>query len=115
MKSRFISLFLAFVALVALLLHAEEPGPRPERWATAVEADTLKNFYCIDPKVYRSAQPDRFGFSALRRMGITNILNLRDNHSDRRRVDGPGFNLYRVEAEADDLTEAEIVEALRFI
>lgn len=87
---------------------------RPETWATPVYSEHLKNFYKIDDKVYRSAQPETEGFQELKKLGIRNVLSLRAYHSDE---DGEdlGLNLYRVNMEAGEITTQKVVEALRFI
>jgi protein tyrosine phosphatase (PTP) superfamily phosphohydrolase (DUF442 family) len=87
---------------------------RPGTWATPMHAEHLTNFYKIDDKVYRSAQPDKKGFKELASLGIRNVLSFRDYHSDE---DGKdlGFNLYRVKMEAGDITTDKVVEALRII
>jgi protein tyrosine/serine phosphatase len=47
--------------------------------------------------------------------GIKEILNLRDMHSDKDDAKGTSLVLYRVETEADDLNEDQILEALNII
>jgi len=89
-------------------------GQRPEVWAQSVPSKSLKNFYRLDAKVYRSAQPDKAGFRELEALGIKNILNLRDYHKDKP-AKGSALKLHRVEMDAARITEAQVVEALRFI
>jgi tyrosine-protein phosphatase SIW14 len=87
---------------------------RPLAWAAPIPSGHLRNFYKIDDKVYRSAQPDRIGFQELSTLGIRNVLSLREYHSD---DDGKdlGLNLYRVKMEAGEITTEKVVEALRII
>jgi len=87
---------------------------RPAAWATPVQSEHLKNFYKLDNKVYRSAQPNKKGFKELAALGIRNVLSFRDYHSD---DDGKNFglNLFRVKMEAGDITLEKVVEALRVI
>jgi protein tyrosine phosphatase (PTP) superfamily phosphohydrolase (DUF442 family) len=87
---------------------------RPAEWAVPIPSENLENFYRLDAKVYRSAQPEEAGFAELRARGINNILNLREYHSD---ADGKpfGLNLMRVKMAAGSITTEEVVEALRFI
>jgi protein tyrosine phosphatase (PTP) superfamily phosphohydrolase (DUF442 family) len=87
---------------------------RPAAWATPVPSEHLKNFFKIDDKVYRSAQPGRKGFLELKTFGIRNVLSFRDYHSDDEGKDA-GLNLYRVKMEAGDITTEKVVEALRII
>lgn len=87
---------------------------RPATWAAAVPSQHLSNFYQLDAKVYRSAQPSQQGFEELQLLGIKNILNFRHYHSD----DAGGifgFHLYRIKMDAGDITTEQVVEALRII
>jgi len=96
-------------------LYAATPQPRPDTWAQPVETVNLKNFYKLDEHVYRSAQPDAAGFEYLQALGITNILNLRDYHTDDPGPKKPGLHLYRVPMDAGKIKTADVVAALRFI
>lgn len=49
--------------------------------ATAASA-APGNFYQVDAKVWRSAQPDAADFSELQKLGIREVLNLREWHDD---------------------------------
>ncbi|HAS54667.1 MAG: hypothetical protein A2X56_06620 [Nitrospirae bacterium GWC2_57_13] len=94
---------------------AAELKPRSETWAQPVSSKAVDNFFQLDEKVYRSAQPDREGFLALRDLGIRNVLNLRDYHSDDKKARGYGFSLYRVKMEAGDIETRDVIRALRII
>jgi protein tyrosine/serine phosphatase len=87
---------------------------RPEAWATPVSSEHLKNFYKIDDRLYRSAQPDKKGFQELKTLGIRNVLSFRDYHSDEEGKD-LGLNLYRVKMEAGNVKAEKVIEALRII
>jgi protein tyrosine/serine phosphatase len=102
------------VGLAAGAAAADQPA-RPAEWATPAPSVALKNFYRLDEKVYRSAQPDRKGFEELKRLGIRNVLNFRDHHNDDREAKGLGLTLYRVEMEAGEIRDEQVVEALRII
>ncbi len=106
-----------FVVLlsVSTLLHGGEVKTRPENWAKPVHAGSLKNFHQLDAKVYRSAQPGRKGFQSLQQLGIQNVLNLRDYHSDNDEAKGLGMKLFRVKMEAGDINIQDVVTALRII
>jgi tyrosine-protein phosphatase SIW14 len=100
---------------VSTLLHAGEVKTRPENWAMPLHAENLKNFYQLDAKVYRSAQPSRKGCQSLQQLGIRNVLNLRDYHSDNDEAKGLGMKLFRVKMEAGDIKVQDVVTALRTI
>ncbi|MFW5870186.1 MAG: tyrosine-protein phosphatase [Candidatus Sumerlaeota bacterium] len=63
-------------------------------------------------KLYRSEQPDDEDMRMLQDYGVTTILNLRDHHDDKGEAEGTTLTLGRIEMEADDITEAQILKAL---
>jgi protein tyrosine/serine phosphatase len=97
------------------MLYAAEQPVRPAEWATPVPSASLKNFYKLDEKVYRSAQPNRKGFEELKRLGIKNVLSFRDHHSDDKDAKGLGLTLRRVKMEAGEIKDEQVAEALRII
>ena len=114
MKKMTVTSMMLVIALWAAVVPAAETPSRPDTWARPVQSEHLKNFYKLDDKVYRSAQPNAKGFKELKTLGIRNVLSFRDYHSD---DDGEvlGLNLYRIQMEAGDITAEQVVEALRFI
>ena len=96
------------------MIGTEQPA-RPAEWATPVTATHLKNFYRLDERVYRSAQPDRKGFQELVRLGIMNVLSFRDHHADDSGAKGLGLTLNRIKMEAGEIRDEQVVEALRII
>ena len=107
-------LLVCIVAVSAIPSAAEHPA-RPAEWATPVRSQHLKNFYRIDEKVYRSAQPDRRGFQELKSFGIANVLSFRDHHADDKDAMGLGLTFYRIRMEAGEIKDEQVTEALRFI
>lgn len=103
-----------YCAAPAKSTAAPSAQQRPAAWAAPVQARRLKNFYKLDGKVYRSAQPDAKGFGELEKLGVRNILNLRDYHTGKPGK-GSKLNLYRVEMRAGKITGAQVIDALRFI
>ncbi len=108
------TLLVCVVTMAAFPAAAEQPV-RPIEWATPVQSQHLKNFYRLDEKVYRSAQPDRKGFEELKRLGIRNVLSFRDHHADDRDAKGLGLTLHRIKMEAGEIKDEQVAEALRFI
>lgn len=101
--------------ILAISLNAAEPRLRPENWATPIISENLDNWHRLDQKVYRSAQPSRKGFEDAINFGIKNVLNLRDNHSDDSEARGLKIKTHRIEIEADDIFEKDVVAALKII
>jgi protein tyrosine phosphatase (PTP) superfamily phosphohydrolase (DUF442 family) len=101
-----------------LLISVAVAGRSADRlpaWAAPVESRHLKNAYKLDDKLFRSAQPSREGFQEAEGMGITDVLNLREYHSDKGAAEGLGLVLHHVASEADEIGDVEIVSALRVI
>jgi protein tyrosine/serine phosphatase len=105
-------LFLVFFLSWIVIGQAVE---RPQKWAIPVQSRYLKNFFQLDSKVYRSAQPSQMGFKDAKRLGITDVLNLRDNHSDESKAKDLGLTLHQIKVEADEINQQEIINALRII
>src|SRR5512143_104203 len=102
------------VAMAAFPAAAEQPF-RPAEWATPVASEHLKNFYRLDDKVYRSAQPDRRGFQELQKLGIRNVVSFRDHHSDKDEAKDTTVRLYRIKMEAGEIRDEQVAEALKII
>jgi tyrosine-protein phosphatase SIW14 len=107
------SILMILLSVAALSVAAQQT--RPAKWAAPVSSGVVKNFYRLDARVYRSAQPDEKGFLELERLGIRSVLNLRDHHSDNGDAKGTALKLYRVEMDAGGITDANVIEALRII
>jgi len=112
---RYLLLTMLLLVSASTALAADATGTRPALWAQPVATQELKNFYRLDDKVYRSAQPDEEGFAELQQLGITTILNLRDYHSDDDEAEGLDLTLRRVEMDAGSITVEQLVAALREI
>ena len=109
------NIFLVYVVTVAAFPAAAEQPARPTEWATPVRSQHLKNFYRLDEKVYRSAQPDRKGFQELKAFGIMNVLSFRDHHADDKDAKGLGLTLHRVKMEAGEIKDEQVAGALRIL
>ena len=103
-----------FLALWSSTIASADPAVRPESWAKPIKAEHLKNFYRLDEKVYRSAQPGKKGFRELEQLGVRNVLSFRDYHSDED-AKGTALKLFRVKMEAGEIRAEKVVEALRII
>jgi len=101
-------LFLSWV----IIWHTVE---RPQKRPIPVQSQNLKNAFQLDSKVYRSAQPSHLGFKEAKHLGITDVLNLRNDYSDTSEAKGLGLTLHRVEVKADEISELKIINSLRII
>jgi len=103
-------LLFAFSPLAA----ADDTG-RPEMWAKPVAGDVVNNLYRLDGKVYRSAQPDDEDMAGLAALGIREVLNLRQYHSDDDEAKGTGLILHHVPMNAGEIRDADVIAALKII
>jgi protein tyrosine/serine phosphatase len=115
MRALMRNILLVCVLTIAALPAAAEQPTRPTEWATPIRSQHLKNFYRLDEKVYRSAQPDRKGFQELKAFGISNVLSFRDHHVDDKDAKGLGLTLHRVKMEAGEIKDEQVAGALRII
>lgn len=76
----------------------------------------VRNLYEIDSGVYRSGQPSRKGFAALKKAGIREVLNLRrGENKDSLRSPAGELILHQIPLKARDLDASRVIEALRVI
>ncbi|MFZ1985514.1 MAG: dual specificity protein phosphatase family protein [Desulfatitalea sp.] len=106
---------LVFFALVVSTCLAADPAPRPPSWATPVSADAMKNFYKVDDRLYRGAQPDAAGMKAIEQLGIRNVLNLREFHTDTQEAEQTRLTLFHVPMNAGRIKDEDVVAALKVI
>lgn len=109
-----LNLIFAFLLAVSLGAYAE-PRPRPVVWAQPMLNSELDNFYKVDEGVYRSRQPDDDEIGEITGLGIKEVLNLRELHSDKGELGGNGLKLYRVKMNAGNITHYQLINALKII
>jgi len=73
----------------------------------------LSNLYQIDEGIFRSEQPDKLDFVNLEKHGITEVLNLRYWHSDKKKTNK--LILHRIPMRAGRIKEDDVVQALKII
>ncbi|MDR1898165.1 MAG: dual specificity protein phosphatase family protein [Prevotellaceae bacterium] len=86
-----------------------------ESTAVKINGLGLDNLYKVDEGVYRSEQPESEEFKLLENYGIGEILNLRHWHSDKRHVGNTRLILHRVRMSAHNISDYDVVKALRII
>ena len=91
------------------------PRVRPANWAAPVIGSDLKNFHKVDDKLYRSEQPDDDDFKIIEKLGIKEVLNLRNLHSDDDEAKDTKLTLHHLRMNAGDVTEEELTRALAII
>jgi protein tyrosine/serine phosphatase len=80
-----------------------------------IESRNFKNLYKLNDSIYRSEQPSRKGFIELEAMGVQSILNFRRLKEDRRKASSTDLNLNWIPIRTKELSEAQLVDALRVI
>lgn len=113
MKRNVILLFLLLFIFASPTFAGEER--RPSEWASPVAGGIVKNFYRLDGKVYRSAQPDDEDMEALAKYGIQEILNLRQFHDDDDEAKGTVLKLHHVPMNAGEIRDEDVIRALTYI
>lgn len=91
-----------------------EPRIRPATWGKLIIETQMDNLYWVDEGIYRSEQPDDNDFASLSHLGIKEILNLREFHSDDEAVEH-NFKVHRVKMGTGSVTAGELLEALKII
>jgi tyrosine-protein phosphatase SIW14 len=114
MKLKAAFILLVFISLQGCSQNIIAPRVRPAQWATPVIGSHLENFYQVDKDVYRSEQPEDEDFAALKTMGIKEILNLRDYHTDDAAAEQK-LTVHAVPMDAGNVTEAQLLAALTAI
>jgi protein tyrosine/serine phosphatase len=114
MKKKWVGFLLAYLMLASTCL-AGESASRPPSWATPMSVSALQNFYKVDDRLYRGDQPDAAGMQALAQLGIRNILNLREFHTDVDEAAKSPLTLFRVPMNAGRIQDEDIVAALKII
>ena len=90
----------------------DTPRLRPDAWARPVLSSKLKNCFRVDNKLYRCSQPDKEGFEVLSRLGIREVLNLREYHSDK---ENTGLTIHRLKLNSSTINQDVLVAALKII
>jgi len=106
-------LLLCFIC-VSVAVSAD-PRLRPDSWGVAVIGTDFDNLYRVDKGLYRSEQPSESDVSHLKLLGIKEILNLRNYHSDADDINDSSIKLYRIKMNAGSVTEQQLIQTLKII
>ena len=75
----------------------------------------LSNFAKISETLYRGAQPDKEGFSELKKIGVKTVINLRSSHSDKSMMKGLGLRYLEIPIRAGDVSEENVIKFLKTV
>jgi protein tyrosine/serine phosphatase len=108
--------FKALLITLLLSLNAfAELRERPNQWAKPILGSSLENFYKVDEGVYRSEQPNKEEFADLSIFGLTDVLNLREFHTDIDEASVFQLNLHHVRVSTGSMSEQQLIQALKII
>lgn len=99
------TIFSSLCVFLAAAVYAVEP----------VKVSGVENCYKISDSLYRSAQPEKEGFTALQQMGIRSVLNLREYHIDTRVARHTSLCLMAYPVAAGEVTAADVENCLILI
>lgn len=100
--------------LVSVVVYAE-PRVRPDTWGAPVIGTDFDNMYFVDKGIFRSEQPESENVTDLKSLGIKEVLNLREFHSDKDDIKDHSIVLHRIKMNSGAVTEEQLVNALRII
>ena len=115
MKLKKIVFLLIVVLLCEMGCSQKKTSNRLARWAQPVESAEVKNIFKLSDDVYRSSQPNKYGFAELTKMGIKTILNLREYHIDEDKIDSMVLKTVHIRMNAGDIKDVDVIAALRAI
>ena len=102
--------------LLSGLCHAEEPSPRPVKWAEKIDIPGVQNLHKITDNLYRSQQPSEQGMKALiEQLGIKTVINLRAFHSDKKTARGRGLLNEELSVKTWHIEDEDVIKVLRLL
>lgn len=107
--------YLVILLLLTSTIVSAEPRLRPDSWGKPIIGTGLDNLYQVDKEVYRSEQPDDDDIENLKALGISEVLNLREYHSDDHEIGDGKFVLHRIKMQTGAITQEQIIQALQII
>ena len=110
-KTLFFSFFLVFL-IVACSSKQHATLQHKPYWAQPVQEIQLENFHQVDQKIYRSAQPSQKDFQKLEAFGIDNIVNLRQWHDDKEKLQNTHLIYYHLPLNASKVTYEDLLHAV---
>lgn len=88
-------------------------GANSKRWAEPMDRPGLPNLHKVSDDLYRGAQPTAEGMRELEAMGVQTVVNLRDDHDDRREMEGSELAYERIPMTAWYVDEGDVVAFVR--
>ncbi len=73
------------------------------------------NFHQVDSKVWRCAQPNAEDFAGFRKLGIGDVLDLREWHDDQSAAKGTSLSLHHVAMNPGDVRRKDLVKAVKIL
>ncbi len=96
-------------------IKEDQPQARKEYYAKQVASLGIENFYRVDDKLYRSAQPSKEDFKKLYDFGIRYDLNLRQFHDDKDKIADTPIHYHRIPINTSEMSYEQLVEAVAYL
>ena len=80
-----------------------------------IESNNFKRLYRLNDSLYRSEQPNKKGFTELELLGIKTVINFRRVKDPDKKARHSSLNVVHLPLKASELTEDDILEALKLI
>ena len=80
--------------------------------AEHIQKEGLANFYKVSDILYRAEQPKTKGFKSLQEMGIRTVVNLREHHSDEKKMKGLGMQYVHIPVKTGKLNDKDVEQFL---
>lgn len=107
--------YLLLVLLVVSGAVSADPRIRPANWGDSVIETKLDNLYLVDKGIYRSEQPEHENVNNLKSLGIKEVLNLREYHSDEDDLENANFIFHRIKMNTGNISEKQLIAALQIM
>ena len=75
----------------------------------------IENLSKVDEKLYRSSQPSALEFQTLKTYGIQNVIDLRQWHNDKAKIQGTKLHYYEFPLNASKVTYEDLVKIVATI
>ena len=109
-----------FCILSALLVSIAVVSGTENQVAALTQAEQLKeynisNFYKVSPDLYRSAQPDKKDWTALEKIGIKSVINLRYFGGGKEDTAPSKIHSFYLKWKAHHIKESDLIAVLKLI
>ncbi len=106
------SIILSLALLTSLFLFGAD---RPEKWAVPMKLDGVANLHKVTDNLYRSEQPTAEGMKNIEKLGIKTVINLRNFHSDKDKLNGTGLLNEELDVNTWHIEDEDVVKFIKIV